>query len=28
MAMGISVEMANHMSTTELQALLVNYPAF
>ncbi|MFE4080652.1 hypothetical protein [Paenarthrobacter sp. YIM B13468] len=27
-AMGISVEMANHMSTTELQALLVNYPAF
>ena len=28
MAMGISVEMANHMSTTELQALLVNNPAF
>ncbi|XAS72021.1 hypothetical protein VUN82_23605 [Micrococcaceae bacterium Sec5.1] len=28
MAMGISAEMANHMSTTELQALLVNYPAF
>ncbi len=27
-AMGISVEMANHMSTTELQALLVSYPAF
>ncbi|MFF1831588.1 hypothetical protein [Paenarthrobacter sp. NPDC058040] len=27
-AMGISVEMANHMSTSELQALLVNYPAF
>ena len=27
-AMGISVELANNMSTTELQALLVNYPAF
>ncbi|ABM10053.1 hypothetical protein AAur_3888 [Paenarthrobacter aurescens TC1] len=28
LAMGISVEMANNMSTTELQALLVSYPAF
>lgn len=27
-AMGISVEMANHMSSTELQALLVNYPSY
>ncbi|MDI2034950.1 hypothetical protein PJL15_02073 [Paenarthrobacter nitroguajacolicus] len=27
-AMGISVELANNMSTTELQALLVNYPAY
>ncbi|MFP3580165.1 MULTISPECIES: hypothetical protein [unclassified Arthrobacter] len=27
-ALGVSVEMAQHMSTTELQALLVNYPAY
>ena len=27
-AMGVSIELSNHMSSSDLQALLVNYPAF